>query len=101
MSRQKQLESAAELVGNAAAHIVLYKDQTGIRETLEYMGQAQVRIAAKNWNDKEMVKFRELAQRRAEQEIKERTGKSRGKKHDQAVTEATSLIEQFIEQRMQ
>lgn len=101
MSRQKQLESAAQLVGNAAAHIVLYKDQAGIREALEYMGQAQVRIEAKNWNDKEVAKFRELAQRRVENEFKERTGKSRGKKYDQALAEAASLIDQFIERRMQ
>jgi len=101
MSRQKQLESAAQLVGNAAAHIVLYEDQTGIREALEYLGQAQIQIEAKSWNDKEVAKFRALARRRVEHEIQERTGKSRGKKYDQTVTEATSLIEQFIEQRMQ
>ena len=101
MKRQQQLESAAQLVGNAAAHIVLYKDSAGIREALEYLGQAQVRIEAKSWNDKEVAKFRELAQRRVEHEIKERTSKSRGKKYDQAVVEAASLIEQFIEQRMQ
>jgi len=63
MSRQKQLEAAAELVGNAAAPIVLYKDQTGIREALEYMGQAQVRIAAKNWNDKEGEVFERVRRR--------------------------------------
>ena len=100
MSRQKQLESAAQLVGNADAHIVLYQNQTGIREALEYMGQAQIRIQAKTWNDEEIERFRQLARRRATQEIEERTGETRGKKHDEAINEAASLIEQFIQQRM-
>ena len=73
MSRQKQLESAAQLVGNAAARIVLYKDQADIREALEYIGQAQLRVQAKRWNGKEPARFRELALKRATQEIEERT----------------------------
>ncbi len=100
VSRQKQLESAAQLVGNAAAHIVLYQDAAGIREALEYLGQAQIRIAAKHWNDDELARFRKQALRRAERELGERTGESHGRRYEEAISEAASLIEQFIQQRM-
>ena len=100
VSRQQQLESAAQLVGNAAAHIVLYQDPSGIREALEYLGQAAIRITARSWNDEELNRFLELALRRSAKEIQERTDESRGRKYDEAIAEAASLIEQFIQQRM-
>ncbi len=99
MSRQKQLESAAQFVGNAAAHLVLYQDPAGIREAIEYLGQAEIRIQALSWNEAELERFRDKALRRATQEIRERTGESRGVRYEQAIAQAAEVIERFIEQR--
>lgn len=64
MKRRKQLQSAAQLIGNAAAHAVLYRDQSGVREVIEYTSQAIARIEVKSWHADEMGRFRVLANRR-------------------------------------
>ncbi|MBI4770419.1 MAG: hypothetical protein HY784_08435 [Chloroflexi bacterium] len=88
MSRQKQLEAAAQLVGNAAAHIALYRAPTGVREALEYFGQAQIRVETRRWNQTELARFRMLALRRVAREIAERIGETRGRAYEEAVAEA-------------
>ena len=100
MNRRKRLESAARLVGNAAAHLVLYRDQTGVREALEYVGQAAARIEVKSWNMDELERFRILANRHARKEIRLRTGVDRGARYEAAIAEAAHAIEDFIVERM-
>jgi hypothetical protein len=100
MKRQKRLQSAAQLIGNAAAHAALYQDQSGIREAIEYTGQAIARIEVKSWNPDEIERFRGLANRRAQKEIQLRTGVNRGVKYETAVALAAQYIEAFIADQM-
>ena len=51
MNRQRRLRSAAQLIGNAAAHVALYRDQTGVREARGTKYEATIAVATQYIED--------------------------------------------------
>lgn len=100
LTRKQILESAAQRVGNAAAHLAIYDDFYGIREAEEYQRQAQIVIEQRGWNDREISRFREIAIRRAKKELRQRVRKEHGLGLDMALKTAVAKIDEFIEREL-
>lgn len=96
MSRKKELEKMASLVGNSAAHASVYPDETARREISVYYEDAFELASARAWNPREIEYFRGKARKRAENEVEKRgfTGKN-------FIGNAYAYIEEFIRENMQ
>ena len=96
MSRKKELEKMASLVGNSAAHASVYPDETARKEIGVYYEDAFELASARAWNRREIEYFRGKARKRAENEVKKRgfTGKTFTEK-------ACAYLEDFIQENMQ
>ncbi|CAG0947380.1 hypothetical protein ANRL1_04040 [Anaerolineae bacterium] len=101
LTRKQILESAAQRVGNAAAHRIVYDDPPGIREATEYEHQAKRVIEQKGWNDMEIARFREIAIRRAKKELGKRVQVEHGLTLEAALNEAIEKIDAFIAKDLQ
>jgi hypothetical protein len=99
-SRKKVLESGAQRIGNAAAHLAIWDDPFSIREAEEYTRQAKIVIEDRSWNDQEIARFREIAIRRAKKEIIERSKEERFLNVDFASKEAIEKIDEFVEKEL-
>ena len=97
LTRKQILESGAQRVGNAAAHLAIYDTPLSIHEAEEYQHQARIVIARKNWNDQEIARFREIAVRRAKKELVKRSKKEPYFDPDIALKDAIEKIDEFIE----
>lgn len=98
-ARQKDIRKIAHLIGNAAAHVVLYPDQyKRISEVLLYFGQAEEVTVKRTWN--QIERCRELAHRQAASEIRKRTPADRAREQGEFFAKAQQEIDQFIEEKM-
>lgn len=100
IGRKKAIRKIAALLGNAAAHIVLYRNALGIREALLYLGQAQTVAEARRWNDQEIARCRELAFRRAEKELRRRIRPAQEPELAALIANAQREIDAFIAREM-
>ncbi len=95
MSRKKDLEKMASLVGNSAAHAALYPDDTARREIAVYYDDAYEIASSRTWNRQEIEYFRAKARGRAEREIEKR-----GFDRVKFIEKADAYIENFIQENM-
>lgn len=93
-SRKADIGEMASLVGNAAAHEVLFPGQKyASKEVSLYTGQAVKIALERSWNDMELAEFRQKAIARATSEIRSRTGSV----PEESMNVARSFIDKFIE----
>jgi len=96
MSRKDDLNKMASLVGNAAAHAALFKEE---KESPIYTEQAAEIASRRSWNRREIDYFRGKTTTRAKNEIEMRI-KRYGldpKNFENYMKKATSYIEEFVE----
>lgn len=96
MSRKKDLDKIASLIGNSAAHVAIYPDETARKEITTYYDDAYRIASSRTWNQQEIEYFRGKASGRAEKEL----GK-RGFKKPTLIEKTHAYIEDFIQENMQ
>jgi hypothetical protein len=96
MSRKDDLNKMASLVGNAAAHVALFKEE---RESPIYMEQVAEVASKRSWNEREMEYFRENAEARAKNEIEKRIEKYglNPENFENYMKRAVQYIKEFVE----
>ena len=96
MSRKGDLDKMASLVGNAAAHAALFREE---KESPIYTEQATEIASKRSWNKREIDYFREKATTRAKNEIEMRIKRYSldPKKFEDYMKRAISYIEEFVE----
>lgn len=100
-SRRRALQNIASYVGNAAAHIALYKDfPFTMKEAISYFSQAAEIAGEKTWNEAKIKRLSDLSTRRAVRVIKARLEPERQKEFDNLLDRAREEIERFIETEM-
>ena len=101
-SRKKAIREIAHKVGNAAAHIALYPDQyKRVGEAMLYFGQAVEVSSLRTWNEFEIERCRQLAYRRAGNEIRKRLTAARKEEYEELLGRACQEIDRFITEQMQ
>jgi hypothetical protein len=96
MSRKDDLNKMASLVGNAAAHMVLFKEE---KESPIYTEQATEVASKRSWNEREIEYFRKNAEARAKNEIEKRIKKYglNPENFENYMKRATQYIKEFVE----
>ena len=100
LTRRQILESGAQRIGNASAHLTVYDGPFTTREAEEYTRQAQVVVHQKNWNEEEIARFRQLAIRRVRKELRDRMKKEHLSNLKSVLAEAIQIIDEFIQREM-
>jgi hypothetical protein len=95
MTRKGDLNAMASLVGNAAAHVALFKEE---KESPIYTEQAAEIASRRSWNKREIEYFREKATTRAKSEIEKRIERYglNPKNFEIYMERATKYIEEFV-----
>ncbi len=104
MSRKKDIETLASLLGNSAAHVALLPDsEYAQKEATTYTTDAYEIAATRTFNRKEITTLREKAVRRAENEIRKRIKvyKFDIKKLPDFFTAAERYIDEFINEAIE
>lgn len=100
-SRRKALQNIASYIGNAAAHIALYKDFLfTMKEAISYFSQAAEIAGERTWNEAEIKRLSDLSTRRAARVIRARLEPERKKEFDNLLDRAREEITKFIEAEM-
>ena len=99
MTRKKDLKKIASFVGNAAAHIALYKNfPYTMREAILYFGEAQKLAEVKSWNEADIEYVMEKAIRKAKKVIMSRSLED--KRFQELIDIAQEKIKRFIQEEM-
>lgn len=95
MSRKSDLDRMASLVGNAAAHVALFKEE---KESPLYAGQAAEVASKRSWNEREIEYFCSRADARAKSEIRKRIERYGldSKDFDTYMERATQYVREFV-----
>lgn len=100
-SRQKTLETIANLVGNAAGHVARYEgDAFSTKEGANYYGQASKLAKRHIWNEEEVARMIEHALRQAARFIDHRLPTERRSEFDTLVAKAKAEVEQWAREEM-
>lgn len=96
MSRKDDLNKMASLVGNAAAHVALFKEE---KESPIYTEQAAEVASKRSWNAREIEYFRENAEARAKNEVEKRIKKYglNPENFENYLKRASQYIKEFVE----
>jgi len=95
MSRKDDLNKMASLVGNAAAHVALFKEE---KESPIYTEQATEVASKRSWNEREIEYFRMTAEARSKNEIEKRIKKYglNPENFEDYMKRAARYIEEFV-----
>lgn len=100
-SRKKDIQKIGNLIGNAAAHVVLYPGQyKRIAEALLYFGQASEIAELRTWNEQEIERCQDRAYRRAVAELRKRLPSHRKNEFNELLAQAQQEINEFIAEEM-
>lgn len=104
VSRKKDIETIASLVGNSAAHIALLPEsEFALKEATTYTEDAAEIASSRSWNAKEIQETRSKALKRAKSELRKRIPKYGLNERDSARYEEKALgyINKFIKENME
>jgi hypothetical protein len=100
-SRQSTLEKIANLVGNAAGHVVRYEgDFFSTKEAANYYGQASTLAKRHTWNENEVARMIENAVREATKFIDRRLPSHRHNELETMAAKAKVEVEQWAREEM-